>query len=333
MSVDFADIFAALAAPFDGRNQVKVRQQAGRQLSYITARTAMNRLDEVLGPSNWWDDYVPHEHSVLCRLTIRLPDGTTLTKADAGGYAGMSDQGDDDKSGYSDAFKRACVKFGVARYLYQDGVPDFGGDHQPAPPRQQAAPSPRPAPPPNGAPPARPSQRPGPPPQQQQGGRDDAPRSGRALFAWTKKQEEQHNVALLDWLNAYIKEMHGGKRMVDLDDRQVAEVHAEGVRRLDELNGTAQAPAAGDEDIPFDRASAWRHLLERAEAIAGHLFGESADGTDAQSDAALASLDAAVPDHLRVADWRRCSSRESFAAYYKAAGEVMRQYSEGSVLR
>jgi len=69
----------------------------------------MNRLDNVLGPENWWDEYIPSENSVLCRLSIRLPDGSTLTKADAGGYAGMADQGDDDKSGFSDAFKRAAV--------------------------------------------------------------------------------------------------------------------------------------------------------------------------------------------------------------------------------
>ena len=31
------------------------------------------RLDEVVGPENWWDDFVPLEHSVICRLTIRLP--------------------------------------------------------------------------------------------------------------------------------------------------------------------------------------------------------------------------------------------------------------------
>src|SRR3954469_4641231 len=118
------DLFAALAAPFES-HELKVRSQTGRQLTYITARTAMNRLDNVLGPENWWDEYFPNENSVLCRLTIRMPDGSTLTKADAGGYAGMSDSGDDDKSGYSDAFKRTAVKFGVARYLYRDGVPTF----------------------------------------------------------------------------------------------------------------------------------------------------------------------------------------------------------------
>jgi hypothetical protein len=124
LSTRFPEIFGVLAAPFDS-GAVKTRKQAGRDLHYITARNVMNRLDDVVGPANWWDDYIPSENSVLCRLSIRLPDGSTLTKSDAGGYAGMADQGDDDKSGYSDSFKRAAVKFGVARYLYRDGVPTF----------------------------------------------------------------------------------------------------------------------------------------------------------------------------------------------------------------
>src|SRR5437868_3802807 len=149
------DLFAALAAPFDP-SEVKIRSQSSRQLHYITARTAMNRLDNVLGPENWWDEYHPSENSVLCKLTIRLPDGTTLTKCDAGGYAGMADSGDDDKSGYSDAFKRAAVKFGVARYLYRDGVPTFVAER--TGPTEQApaavlAPAAAPAPSGNGNPP------------------------------------------------------------------------------------------------------------------------------------------------------------------------------------
>jgi len=49
------DLFAALAAPFEP-HELKMRSQQGRQLQYITARTAMNRLDNVLGPENWWDE-------------------------------------------------------------------------------------------------------------------------------------------------------------------------------------------------------------------------------------------------------------------------------------
>lgn len=127
----YAQLFTALSAPF-GRNEIKTRPQGGRQLQYITARTVMNRLDEVLGPESWWDEYQPLEHSVICRLTIRLPDGITLTKSDAGGNAGMSDTGDDEKSGFSDAFKRAAVKFGIGRHLYGDGVATFKAAPEPA---------------------------------------------------------------------------------------------------------------------------------------------------------------------------------------------------------
>lgn len=124
MNRDFEHIFISLALPFEPW-ELRVRQQGGRDLTYVTSRTVMNRLDEILGPENWWDTYVPGSNSVMCKLTVRLPDGSTVTKEDAGGYAGMSDQGDDDKSGFSDALKRAAAKFGVGRYLYGDGVPPF----------------------------------------------------------------------------------------------------------------------------------------------------------------------------------------------------------------
>src|SRR4051812_14653219 len=188
------DLFASLAAPFEP-NEVKVRSTAGRQLHYITARTAMNRLDNVLGPENWWDEYAPHENSVLCRLTILLPDGTTLTKSDAGGYAGMSDQGDDDKSGYSDAFKRAAVKLGIGRHLYNDGIPRFVEKALGI----QAHPARRPAEPP------RQDHAPSNPPQSRNF--DDAPRSGRALFAWAKKQEEGGELDVIKGINAIGQKM------------------------------------------------------------------------------------------------------------------------------
>jgi hypothetical protein len=61
----------------------------------------------------------------VCRLSIRLPNGEVLTKEDAGGYPdmkGASADEDSEKGGFSDAFKRSSVKFGVTRYLYGDGV-------------------------------------------------------------------------------------------------------------------------------------------------------------------------------------------------------------------
>jgi hypothetical protein len=224
----FPDLFAALAAPFDSQ-EVRVRSQGGRQLAYITARTAMNRLDNILGPENWWDEFVPGENSVLCRLTVRLPDGSTLTKTDAGGYAGMPDTGDDEKSGFSDAFKRAAVKFGVGRYLYRDGVPSFVREREPA--AAQVVPE---APAPSAPEPQAPAR--------QVSGNGSAPRSGRALFAWTKDQEQRHEVGLLKYLNSWAKLQDFPGRMVEWDADQVSQAYAEAVRKLQSIStGHAEA--------------------------------------------------------------------------------------------
>jgi hypothetical protein len=231
-----ADVFAALAAPFES-HEIKARSQQGRQLYYITARTCMNRLDSVLGPENWHDQYEPHENHVLCKLTIRLPDGQLLTKCDAGGYAGMADSGDDDKSGYSDAFKRACVKFGVGRYLYRDGVPSFVQE------RTAATETMTPAPAAvselgasQGTPAAGNGQSPGSVAKTAAaplGG--NVPRTGKALFAWTREQEQRYEVGLLKYLNGWAKLQEFPARMVEWNADQVGLAYSEACRKLQSL--------------------------------------------------------------------------------------------------
>ena len=130
-----AEIFTRLLAQFEP-GSVRIKVLGGRQVRYVTARTVMNRLDEVVGPWNWWDTYEACDRGVVCHLTIRLPDGETITKTDAGGFTKMPDAANDEKSGFSSAFKRAAVKFGIARYLYGDGIPRFAG--VPAPSSRQA---------------------------------------------------------------------------------------------------------------------------------------------------------------------------------------------------
>ena len=244
----YPDLFAALASSFES-NEVKARSTGGRQMHYITARTSMNRLDNVLGPENWWDDYVPGENSVLCRLTIRLPDGSTLTKADAGGYAGMADSGDDDKSGYSDAFKRAAVKFGVGRYLYRDGVPHFVAN-APAPDPSHQAPDPGPARAPSngtGGGNGNGYQNGNGRGQAQGGGGGDRPqgppRSGKALFAWTKDQEQKYEIGLLAYLNKWAKIQEFPARMVDWDAEMVKLAYDEASRKLQSLQGKDRGDA------------------------------------------------------------------------------------------
>jgi hypothetical protein len=208
MPTQHAELFIALARPFVPP-EMKVRNIDGRKESYVTARTVMNRLDNVLGPEAWWDDYTPGEHSVLCRLTIRLPDGQELTKCDAGGYAGMKDQGDDDKSGFSDAFKRAAVKFGVGRHLYRDGVPDFVPVEDLDPiGTSEALHSAEPGA--NGHPAIRHD--------------EPAPRSGKALYAKLRDLEKQHAVELVKGVNRDGKEAGYPARMVDWSADQASAV-------------------------------------------------------------------------------------------------------------
>jgi hypothetical protein len=229
-------LFAALAAPFDP-GEIKLRSQAGRQLPYVTARTIMNRFDEALGPENWWDDFVPLEHSVICRLTIRLPDGTVLTKCDAGGYAGLADPGDDDKSGFADAFKRTAVKFGVGRYLYRDGVPRFGCDALTS--SVEVEPEPVDAPPS----PLSPVEPPGPSPRAAEEGAV-FPRTGRALFAWTKDQDERFEYGLLKYMSAWAKGQEFPARMVDWGSEQVSQAHSEACRRVRAIQTTRHGEEA-----------------------------------------------------------------------------------------
>jgi len=91
----------------------------GIALAYITARAVMNRLDAVFGVGGWQDDYqfIPggdgSKNAWVCRLTV-LIDGAWITKADAADESDMEST----KGGVSDALKRAAVKLGIGRYLY-----------------------------------------------------------------------------------------------------------------------------------------------------------------------------------------------------------------------
>jgi hypothetical protein len=130
MGTQWPELFQALAAEFEPDEVKALPRGAGSKagIKYVTARTCMNRLDTVLGNERWTEEYIQSANSVICRLTITLPDGTTLTKSDAGGFAGMKEADNNVKSGFSDAFKRACYKLGVARYLYRDGIPYYDAD-------------------------------------------------------------------------------------------------------------------------------------------------------------------------------------------------------------
>src|SRR4051794_34674856 len=113
----------ALAAPFDP-SEVKfkpavVSGNRAMALAYVDARVIQDRLDDVLGVDGWQDDYECRDDgSVVCRLRLRLGDDW-VTKVDVGGPSEQPDGGDRLKAAFSDALKRAAVKFGIGRYLYR----------------------------------------------------------------------------------------------------------------------------------------------------------------------------------------------------------------------
>jgi Rad52/22 family double-strand break repair protein len=117
------EIQAALAAPFDPR-EVKFKPQSVKgtralALAYIDCRVIQDRLDEVLGVENWQDDYtLLPDNSVVCRLRLRIGD-KWVSKMDVGSPSEQPDGGDRLKAAFSDALKRAAVKFGIGRYIYR----------------------------------------------------------------------------------------------------------------------------------------------------------------------------------------------------------------------
>jgi hypothetical protein len=128
-----AEITRALAAPFDPL-EVKFKPQMVKNnralaIAYIDARVIQDRLDEVLGTENWQDEYecLP-DGSVVCRLQLRLGE-RLVTKMDVGSPSEQPDSGDRLKAAFSDALKRAAVKFGIGRYLYR--LPSQWVDYDP----------------------------------------------------------------------------------------------------------------------------------------------------------------------------------------------------------
>ncbi len=83
-------------------------------VAYIDARQVMDLLDEVVGPQNWQDHYREVAGKVYCDLTIQVED-EWITKSDCGTASNF----EADKGQASDAFKRAAVKWGIGRFLYQ----------------------------------------------------------------------------------------------------------------------------------------------------------------------------------------------------------------------
>jgi len=105
-----------LKRPFK-TNEVKWRKGKGSQkLAYVDARTVMHRLDDVFGVTGWQTETsVGPSGQYICKLSV-WDDEKMQWVSKSNGADGSNFE--EIKGGFSDAFKRAAVMFGIGRYLY-----------------------------------------------------------------------------------------------------------------------------------------------------------------------------------------------------------------------
>jgi len=111
--------------------QVSKNKPKATLLAYIDARDAMRLLDDVVGANRWQDDYKVVNGNLVAGVGIKCDD-EWVWKWDTG----TSGQFEEEKSIFSDSFKRACVKWGIGRFLYEMGTefvdtnePNRGNNH------------------------------------------------------------------------------------------------------------------------------------------------------------------------------------------------------------
>lgn len=127
MQKDYRQIQTELARPFapedlEWRIQVTTQDKSkGLAVPYVTNRAIQDRLDDVVGPENWRNDYKPwhkgdKKEAQLCGISIYLEDRKEwLTKWDGAEDTDIEPV----KGGLSDSMKRAAVQFGIGRVLYK----------------------------------------------------------------------------------------------------------------------------------------------------------------------------------------------------------------------
>ena len=81
---------------------------------YIDSRDVQNRLDEVCSPENWQSDYKEVKGNVYAGIGILIGE-RWIWKWDCGTESKVEKE----KGEASDSFKRAAVKWGIGRDLYE----------------------------------------------------------------------------------------------------------------------------------------------------------------------------------------------------------------------
>lgn len=126
MTKDAKTIREELARPFaaedlEWRIQVTTKDKtSGLAIPYVTNRAIQDRLDEVVGPENWYNDYKPwhgngKKDAQICGISIYFEDKGFITKWDGAEDSDIEPI----KGGLSDSMKRSAVQWGIGRVLYK----------------------------------------------------------------------------------------------------------------------------------------------------------------------------------------------------------------------
>lgn len=114
-----SDIVAKLSAPFPPETiswrvgSTMQDKSKGMALAYIDARDVQDRLNAVCG--DLWQVRTPWSsgNKLACEIGIKIGD-EWIWRGDGAGESDVEAE----KGAFSDAFKRAAVRWGVGRYLY-----------------------------------------------------------------------------------------------------------------------------------------------------------------------------------------------------------------------
>ena len=119
--VDWPTLLNALAEPFSQEavqwrvGSVSRDKKRAQALPYAEPRVYEDRLNTVC-PGDWSVRFVPWgDNRIICELTVHGVTRSSTGEEGDGGFAPGT-------AAEAQAFKRACSKFGLGRYLYDIGI-------------------------------------------------------------------------------------------------------------------------------------------------------------------------------------------------------------------
>lgn len=107
--------FTAPLSPTQVEWKVQSKTKTGKtvMVPYMDARAVYDRLDLSFGPHNWKSEIREAKEGMICRITIKTPEGETYREdgSEPSNYEAF-------KGAISGAIKRAAHQFGIGRELY-----------------------------------------------------------------------------------------------------------------------------------------------------------------------------------------------------------------------